>query len=184
MPNAWARFAISCPMLLRIFLLVPGAGAQLGDVVGHAAIERQHQREGELGDGDRVLAGAVRHVDAAPRRRRDIDRVVAGAGADDQRERAGFEHRRRHRRAANDEHVRRGLAQRGRQRVVFEIGLVNDLTAGGFQAVDPALLELVRDQYLHSTVTSPRWTRTTPRYTKLICLLCDPVCPVCPVWFI
>ena len=50
---------------LRVFLLVPLPGAQLGDVVGHAAIEREHQRERQLRDRDRVLARTVRDVDAA-----------------------------------------------------------------------------------------------------------------------
>ena len=44
------------------------ARAQLGDVVGNAPIDRQDQRERQLGDGDRVLARTVRHVDAAARR--------------------------------------------------------------------------------------------------------------------
>ena len=51
---------------------------------------------GELGDRDGVLAGAVRHVDAARRCGRDVDGVVAGAGAHDQRQPAGVEHRRGH----------------------------------------------------------------------------------------
>ncbi len=38
------------------------------------------------GDGDRVLARAIRHVDAALRRRGDVDRVDARAGAHDQRQ--------------------------------------------------------------------------------------------------
>ena len=46
------------------------------------------QPEGELGDGDRVLARAVGDVDAALGRGLDVDRVVARARADDQR-RAG-----------------------------------------------------------------------------------------------
>ena len=47
----------------------------------------------ELGDRDRVLARAVGHVDAARRRRRHVDRVVAGAGAHDERQPSGVEHR-------------------------------------------------------------------------------------------
>ena len=39
------------------------------------------------------LPGQLRHVDAARGRARDVDRVVAGAGADDQREPSGVEHR-------------------------------------------------------------------------------------------
>ena len=36
-----------------------------------------------------------------------------------------------------------------RQRVVLEVGLVDDLAAGGLQPVDAALLELVGDQDFH-----------------------------------
>ena len=39
-----------------------------------------------------------------------------------------------------------------RQRLVLEIGLVDDLAAGGLQAVDPALLEFVGDQDLHASL--------------------------------
>src|SRR3954468_2236754 len=137
------------PARFRILLLVPRPGAQIGDVVGHAAIERQQQREREFGDRDGVLAGAVRHVDAALRCRRDVDRVVAGAGADHQRQRAGLEHRRGDGGAADDEHIRRRIANRRGQRVVFEIRLIDHVAAGGFQAVETALLELVGDEHFH-----------------------------------
>src|SRR3954468_1349895 len=137
------------PARFRILLLVPRAGPQIGDVVGHAAIERQQQRERELGDGDGVLAGAVRHVDAALRCRGDVDRVVAGAGADHQRQRAGLEHRRGDGGPADDEHIGRRIADRRGQRVVFEIRLIDDVAAGGFQAVETALLELVGDEHFH-----------------------------------
>ena len=85
MPKPAARRIISWPMLptpsrpsvrpyspraFEYSFLFQRPGAQLGDVVGNAAIERQHQRERQLGDGDRVLARAVRHVDAALRRGR------------------------------------------------------------------------------------------------------------------
>ena len=49
--------------------------------------------EHELRDRNRVLAGTVRDVDAPPRSRRDIDRVVAGACTNDERQRAALEHR-------------------------------------------------------------------------------------------
>jgi hypothetical protein len=91
------------PARLRVLLLVPAARAQVGDVVGDAPVEREHQAEGELGDGDRVLAGAVRHVDAALRRAATSMVLYAGAGADDERQLAGVEHRLGHLRRAHDE---------------------------------------------------------------------------------
>ena len=134
---------------LRVFLLVPGAGAQVGDVVGHAAIEREHQREGELGDRDRILAGAVRDVDAALRRGGDVDRVVAGAGAHHERERSAFEHRPGHRRTAHHEDVSRRLAHGLHQRLVLQIRRVDDLAPGGLQPVDPALFKFVGNENFH-----------------------------------
>ena len=71
MPKPAARRIISWPMLptpsrpsvlpyspcaFEYSFLFHLPGAQLGDVVGHAPIEREDQREGQLGDGDRVLA--------------------------------------------------------------------------------------------------------------------------------
>ena len=85
--------AVEAPRL-RELLLVPAAGPQLGDVVGDPTVEGEDQPEGELGDRDRVLARAVRDVDPAGRGGGDIDRVVAGAGADDEGEVAAVHHRR------------------------------------------------------------------------------------------
>ena len=124
------------PARFRVLLFVPRTRAQLRNVVRDAAIEREQQRERELGDGNRVLARTVRDVDAALRRRRDVDRVVAGAGANDERERARLEHRRGHGRAADDEDVGRAVANRRRQPIVFQIGLVDDVAAGNLQSVE------------------------------------------------
>ena len=105
---------------LRELLLVPRARAQLGDVVGDAPVERQDQPQRQLGDGDRVLARAVRHVDAAPRRAGHVDGVDAGAGAHDQRQRARVEHRLGDLRRAHDQHRRAGFGDGRDQRVAAE----------------------------------------------------------------
>jgi hypothetical protein len=136
-----------------IFLLVPASGAELGDVVGHAAIERQQQRERQLRDRDGVLAGAVRHVDAAFGCRRDVDGVVAGARSHDQRERTGLEHRRGHCRAAHDQDIRGRFPYRLRQPIVFQVGLIDDVTAGSLEAVDAAFFEFVCNQDFHEAIS-------------------------------
>ena len=73
---------------------------------GDAAVEREHQREGELRDRDGVLARAVRDIDAAARRGAHVDRVVRPRprGRSSDRIRC-VEHRIGHLGAANDEHV-------------------------------------------------------------------------------
>ena len=38
------------------------------------------------------------------------------------------------------------------ERVVFEIGLVNEIAAGGFQAVESAFLEFVGDEDFHRSL--------------------------------
>ena len=155
---------------LRVLLLVPVAGAQIRDVVGDAAVEREDEAEGELGHGHRVLAGAVGHVDAARGGRRHVDVVVAGAGAHDEREPPGVEHRLGHLGRAHDEHVRLGGPERLDERRVLQVGLVVDRAAEGLQAVESALLELVGDEHLHmndlvtsdeSTGRPEAWVRTT-----------------------
>jgi hypothetical protein len=133
------------PARFRELFLVPLAGAQFRDVVRNAAVEGEQQREREFGDGNRVLAGTVRHVDAARRSRGDVDGVVARTRAHHERQRTAFEHRRRDRSAAHHQDVRRGLANRGGERLVFQIRLVQDFAAGGLQTVDPRLFELVGD---------------------------------------
>ena len=107
----------------------------------------------ELGHGDGVLARAVGDVDAALRGRGDIDRVVTGAGPDDERQAARREHRRGDRGAAHDEHVGARIAKRRVKRILFEIRLVHDLAAGRPKTVDPALLELVGDEDFHFSRT-------------------------------
>ena len=106
--------------------------------------------ERQLGDRDRVLARAVRDVDAARRGGGDVDGVVAGAGADDQRQPAGVEHRRGDLRAAHDEHVGAGRARSPRSARRPSGRLVEDLAAGGLQAVEAALLRTCRRPGLSS----------------------------------
>ena len=68
-------------------VIVPGYGmavAQAQHVVRDLAINREQQTEGKLGDRNSILARHVAHVDATIRRRRDIDGVVAGTGANDE----------------------------------------------------------------------------------------------------
>ena len=64
--------------------------AQVGDVVGDAAVDREQQTKRQLGYGDRVLARAIRDANAARCRGLDVDRVHAGAGADDELERGAI----------------------------------------------------------------------------------------------
>ena len=134
---------------LRVFLLVPRPGAQLSDVVGDASIEREDQSHRQLGDRDRILAGAIRHVDAALRRGGHVDGVDAGAGADDQRQRARIHHRLGDLRRSHDEDGRLRLADRGDERVAGGIRLENYFATGGCERVETRLLELVCYQDLH-----------------------------------
>ena len=137
------------PARLRVLLLVPAAGAQVGDVVGNAPVERQDQPDRELGDGDGVLAGAVRDVDSERGRGGDVDGVDAGAGAHDERELAGLEHRRGDLGRTDDQHARARVAQGLGQRFFLEIGAEIDVTAGGREAVEAARFELVGYQDFH-----------------------------------
>ena len=134
---------------LRVLFLVPDAGAQVGDVVRHAPIQRKHQRKRQFGDGNRVLARTIRDVNASLRRGSDVDRVVARTGPHHQRQGPGLEHRRRHRRTANYEHLGRGRPNGVGERLVFQVRLVDDVAAGRVETVDATLLEFVGDQDLH-----------------------------------
>ena len=130
---------------LRELFLVPHARAQFGDVVGDPPVEREHQRARQLGHRNRVLARARRHVDAARRRRRQIDRVIARARANDERQHARLEHRGVDARPADDQDVGGGVAHGLGQRVAAGVGLIDDVAAGGLQAVDAALFKFVGD---------------------------------------
>ena len=115
-------------------LLVPPPRPQLGHVVGDAPVEGQDEPEGELRHGDRVLAGAVGDVDAAPRRALDVDGVVAGAGAHDERQRAGLQDRVGHLGRPDHQHVGLRARQRVRQSGVLELGLVRHAQPQGLAA--------------------------------------------------
>ena len=55
-------------------------------------IDRQDQRHRQLGHRNGVLARAIRYVDAPLGGARDVDGIDAGAGADNQRQRASIQH--------------------------------------------------------------------------------------------
>ena len=105
---------------LRERLLVPAPRAQERDVVRDAAVEGDDEADRELGHRHGVLPGAVRDVDAAPRRRRDVDGVHARAGPDHERQGGGaLEHGRGDLLRADDEggRVERGGRQLLRRHV-------------------------------------------------------------------
>ena len=64
-------------------VLLPFAGAGRHVGLGDLPRQRQHQRDGVLGGGDRVAERRVHDDDAARRRRRNVDIVDADAGAAD-----------------------------------------------------------------------------------------------------
>ena len=144
------------PARLRVLLLVPASGPQVGDVVRDPPVEREDQAERELGHGDRVPAGAVRDVDAASRRGGDVDRVVAGAGADDEREAPGVHDRLGDLGRPDDQHRRLRLAECGGERRVLERRVVDDVAADGGEAVEARSFELVRDEDSHEWLRSVR----------------------------
>ena len=65
------------------FVLFPFAGPRRSIGFGDLPRQRQHQRDGMLGRGDRIAERRVHHDDAARGRRRNVDIVDADAGAAD-----------------------------------------------------------------------------------------------------
>ena len=65
------------------FVLLPFAGTGRGIGFGNLPRQRQHQRDGVLGGGDRIAERRVHHDDAARGRGGNIDIVDADAGAAD-----------------------------------------------------------------------------------------------------
>ena len=138
------------PARLAVVLLVPAARAEVHRRVDDVTVEREQERERELGHGDGVLAGAVGDPDAALAGGLHVDRVDSGAGADDQRELARLEHRPRHLRRAHDEDVGARPRDRREQIVAARVRLVDDLAADLREPAPPRVLELVRDEHLHA----------------------------------
>ena len=75
-----------------VLLLVPFARTQIGHVICDPPIDRQDQRHRQLGHRNGVLTRAIRYVDAPLGGARNVDGIDAGAGADNQRQRAGVQH--------------------------------------------------------------------------------------------
>ncbi len=138
------------PLRLAVLLLVPDAEGEVAGVAEDLPVEREDQSEGQLGDRNRVLAGAVGDVDAARGRRLDVDRVVAGAGPDDEREVPGLEHRFGHLRAAHDENVGARFPDRLDEGLVLGVRLVEDLAPEVLQPLPAGIFELVGDQDFHN----------------------------------
>jgi len=134
---------------LRELLLVPVPRAELGDVVGNPPVEGQDQPESQLGDRDRVLAGAIRDVDPVGRCCAHVDRVVAGPGPHDQGQVGRIQHLGGDGRRAHDEHLRAAVDEGSCQRFVLERGIEDDLAVAGGEAVQAGLLELIGDEDLH-----------------------------------
>jgi hypothetical protein len=132
-----------------MLLLVPGPGAQIRDVVSTRR-SRASTSAGELRHRVAFFQGSSTRRSRAwtPSRRRSCCSLRRRAP----RARAiAVEHRAGDRGAADDEHIGRRVAQRLRQRVIFQLRLVDDVAPGTAQSVDPALLEFIRDQDLHAS---------------------------------
>ena len=110
------------PAGLRILRFVPDTGAQISDVVRHSTIQCEDERERKLRYRNGILSRAIRDVDAASGGRGDINRVVAGTGADDERQAPGVEHRGGHRGSAHDQDVGARGADGVRERSSFSSG--------------------------------------------------------------
>ena len=118
------------------------------DVVGNAPVEREHQAERKLRDRRRVLPGTVRDDDPVRGRRGDVDRVHAGAGADDELERRRHGRRADLRRSHDQDLGRRSSHGIG-ERLILQLRLEQHVAAQSFQPVDAAFLELVGDENAH-----------------------------------
>ena len=116
--------------------------------VGDAPVERDRQPEDELGDRGRVLARAVRDVDAALARRPHVDRLHLRAGAHDEVELARrLDRFRRHLRRADDEDA--DALDRSLELLVRELGLVDDFDGESAQLFDRTGVQLVGNEETH-----------------------------------
>ncbi|HZB46533.1 MAG TPA: NAD(P)-dependent oxidoreductase, partial [Pyrinomonadaceae bacterium] len=144
---------------LRELFLVPAPFAERDDVVGDSAVEREDERQRQLGDGDGVLAGAVRDVDAAARGRRHVNRVVARARAHDELQGPRVHHRLCHLRPAHDERFGLVGADGLDERRVLHVRLVRVVAARGLKPVAARLFELIGNQHAHDFQASSEFLK-------------------------
>ena len=132
---------------------LPGPADQRRLRLGDVAAERQHQRQGVLGGGDRVRFGRVGDDDPAPGRGGDVDVVDPGAGAADDLEIVGAADQvlvQLRRRADQDRVVG---ADRLAQLLVGHLEPEVDVEALA-QQIDPRVGDLLLDQDLHRVTSS------------------------------
>ena len=124
--------------------------AEGNHVVGDTAVEVDEVPNRELRDGDGVLAGAVRHVDAARAGGLQVDGVHPRAGADDEREGTTRpDVGRRDLGAADHDHVRVERRDARRERRILQRRINDDLGAGVLQAAGHERSEFVGDENTH-----------------------------------
>ena len=133
---------------LAEFFLSPSAVAQGHGRIDDAAIGGHQQPDRQLRDGRGVLAGTIGDVDAAVACGRQVDRVYARPGADDQREpRRGLDRRRGDLCGAHDENIRRPHG--GRQCRSIQVIADLDLQAKFLQRTHDFRGHFVDNQDIH-----------------------------------
>ncbi len=120
------------------FVLLPLAGAGRGVGFGNLPGERQHQRDGVLGGGDRIAERCVHHDDAARGCGGNVDIVDADAGAADHFQVLGvFQDLRRHLGGGADGEAVEAADQFGELLLILaERGLEIDLDAAILENLD------------------------------------------------
>ena len=138
---------------LRVLAAFPLAEAERCDGVGDAPVEADREAEHELGDGRRVLAGAVGDVDAAFARGLHVDGRDLGAGADDEIELPRVLDRLpRHLLRANDEDA--DARDLGLECLLRDLRFVEDIDGEGSQLFDRARMELIGNENTHDVPRS------------------------------
>src|SRR2546423_3916759 len=103
-PGAWDHFlanfshpnetksATKQPTRLGKLLFIPFTLPQRDYVARYTPVERQNERKSQLSYCNRILAGAIRNINAAPRRSHNIDRVITRSSSDYQFDWTCFKH--------------------------------------------------------------------------------------------
>ena len=137
-------------------VLLPLAGAGRGVGFGDLPGERQHQRDGVLGGGDRIAERRVHHDDAARGGGGNVDIVDADAGAADHFQVLGvFQDLRRHLGGGADGEAVEAADQFGELLLVLaERGLEIDLDAAILENLDRGGGERIGDENFRHRVSS------------------------------
>lgn len=134
----------------RVFLLIPDAMTEVVGLIDDSAVERDHEADRQLRDGDGIHARTIADANPQLTRRLYVDGVGSGAGTDDNVEVAGrLKNLTGYLGRSYDQNAVPAAAKGFGERASARAGLVLNFASHLLKLADSALFEFVSNKDLH-----------------------------------